>query len=87
MSNLLIEHNSDLPYEEYLHRNEDNLRIEYLPVGSPEFNTTEECWKHGKYDLSSNYYPSFQSLRHVVSLYYRTKRDNFIKKYLLRSTN
>jgi transposase len=74
--------------KKYLQRNEDSLKIEYLPVGSPEFNAVEECWKQGKYDLLSNYYPNFQSLRNMISQYYRTKRFGLdIKKYLLRSTN
>ena len=75
--------------QEYLHRNEDSMKIEYFPVGSPaEFNAVEECWKQGKYNLLSNYYPNFQSLRHMISQYYRTRRFNLdIKRYLLRSTN
>jgi transposase len=42
--------------KEYLQRNMDNLRIEYFPVGSPEFNPVEECWKQCKYNVLSNYY-------------------------------
>lgn len=38
--------------QKYLKRNGDNLRIEYFPVGSPEFNAVEECWKQGKYNRS-----------------------------------
>jgi hypothetical protein len=38
--------------QEYLHRNGDSVKIEYFPVGSPEFNAIiEECWKQGKYNL------------------------------------
>ena len=74
--------------QEYLQRNEDSMKIEYFPVSSPEFNAIEECWKQGKYNLLSNYYPNFQSLRHMISRYYRTRRFNLdVKKYLLRSTN
>ena len=74
--------------QEYLQRNGDNLRIEYFPVGSPEFNAIEECWNQGKYNLLSNYYPNFQSLKHIITRYYRTRRfDLDIKKYLLRSMN
>ena len=36
---------------EYLQRNMDNVRVEYFPVGSPEFNAVEECWRQGKYTL------------------------------------
>ena len=74
--------------QKYIQKNEDDIKIEYFPVGSPEFNAIEECWKQGKYNLLSNYYPNFQSLRHMISRYYRTKRFHLdIKKYLLRSTH
>ncbi len=74
--------------KEYLKWNVANIIVEYFPVGSPEFNAVEECWKQGKYSVLSNYYPNFQSLRHMISQYYRTRRFNLdIKKYLLRSTN
>ena len=73
---------------EYLQRNEDDIRVEYFPAGSPEFNAVEECWRQGKYNLLSDYYPDFQSLKDIVSRYYRTRRFNLdIKKYLLRSMN
>ncbi len=25
--------------------------VEYFPVGSPEFNAVEECWRQGKYNI------------------------------------
>jgi transposase len=38
--------------KKYLQRNKDIMRIEYLPVGSPEFNAVvEECWRQGKYNI------------------------------------
>ena len=74
--------------KECLERNEDNIRVEYFPVGSPKFNAVEECWRQGKYNLLSDYYPNFQSLKDTISQYYRTKRFNLdIKKYLMRSMN
>ena len=73
---------------EYLQRNVDNVMVEYFPVGSPEFNAVEECWRQGKYTLLSEHHPNFQSLKQVISNYYRTRRFTLdIKKYLLRSTN
>ena len=73
---------------EYLQRNVDNVRVEYFPVGSPQLNAVEECWRQGKYSVLSDYCPSFQSLKQAISNYYRTRRFNLdIKKYLLRSTN
>ena len=72
---------------EYLQRNVDNVRVEYFPVGSPEFNAVEECWRQGKHNLFQTI-PNFQSLKQVISNYYRTRRFNLdIKKYLLRSMN
>ena len=29
----------------YLDANKDTIRLEYFPVGSPEFNAVEECWR------------------------------------------
>ena len=36
----------------FLDSNKDTIRLEYFPVGSPEFNAVEECWRQGKYQLS-----------------------------------
>src|SRR6476469_4843386 len=63
--------------QEYPHRHEDGIKIEYLPVvGSPEFNAVEECWRQGKHNILSNYYSCFSHLKQVISQYYRTKRFN-----------
>ncbi|MER5176726.1 MAG: transposase [Candidatus Nitrosocosmicus sp.] len=81
------QHRSKL-VQQYLQINRDNVKIEYFPVGSPEFNAVEECWRQGKYNILSDYYPNFQSLKHMIARYYRTRRFNLdIKKYLSRSTN
>jgi hypothetical protein len=64
------------------------MKIEYFPVGSPQLNAVEECWRQGKYEILSDYYSSFSQLKQTISQYYRTTRFNLdIKKYLLRSTN
>jgi transposase len=75
--------------EEYLRRNiEEAIKIEYFPVGSPQLNAVEECWRQGKYNILSNYYSNFLRIKQVISHYYRTRRFNLdIKKYLFRSTN
>ena len=74
--------------KEYLQRNERTIRIEYFPVGSPYLNAVEECWRQGKCNILSNYYPDFSNIKQAISRYYRTKRFNLdIKKYLFRSTN
>ena len=72
----------------FLAQNKDTLRLEYFPVGSPEFNAVEECWRQGKYQILSTYYPLFDFLKDTISYYYRTTRFNLdIVKYLKRSTN
>ena len=72
----------------YLDVNKDTMRVEYFPVGSPEFNGVEECWRQGKYHILSTYYPLFDFLKDTISYYYRTTRFNLdIVKYLKRSTN
>jgi transposase len=72
----------------YLDANKDTIRLEYFPIGSPEFNSVEECWRQGKYYILSNYYSNFKNLKYTITKYYRTKRFQLdITKYLLRSTN
>ncbi len=36
--------------KEYVDENDDVI-LEWLPKGSPQFNAVEECWKQEKYDL------------------------------------
>ena len=57
------------------------MKIEFFPVGSPEFNAVEECWRQGKYNVLSNYYSSFSQLKQAISQYYRIRKFNLdIKK-------
>ena len=73
--------------KEYLQGNLETIRTEYFPVGSPEFNAVEECWRQGKCSILSNCHYGFPHLKEAISQYYRTRRFNLdIKKYLLRST-
>ncbi len=70
----------------FLNSNTDNIRLEYLPVGSPEFNAVEECWRQGKYHILSTYYPLFDNLKDTISYYYRTTRFKLdIVMYLMRT--
>src|SRR2546423_2030749 len=73
----------------YLERNNNLMTVEYLPKGSPELSAVEECWRQGKDDLVSKYYPRCTNLKDAITNYYRTKRFNLnILKYLMReSTN
>jgi len=69
----------------YLQRNRRNLRVRWFPIGSPEFNVIEECWRQLDNDLvASTYYPSFPNLKVVIASYLRTRRFNLdMRRYLL----
>ena len=70
---------------EFLDANKGTIRLEYFPVGSPEFDAVEECWRQGKYHILSTYYSTFDFLKDTISYYYRTTRFNLdIVKYLMR---
>ena len=72
----------------FLAENRDTIRLEYFPVGSPEFNAVEECWRQGKYNILSAYYPLFDDLKYNICCYYRTTRFNLdIVKYLMRTVD
>lgn len=74
--------------KQYLAQHKDSIRLEYLPVGCPEFNAIEECWRQGKYSILSCYYSTFDSLKDAISSYYRRRRFNLdVIKYLTRSTD
>jgi transposase len=74
--------------KKFLAENKDTIRLEYFPVGSPEFNAVEECWRQGRYYILSNYYSNFKNLKYTITRYYRSKRFQLdITKYLLRSTD
>ena len=52
-------------------RENKNIKIIYLPKGSPFLNAMEECWHRGKRVLLvSEYYKTFLEMHQAVSLYY-----------------
>ena len=56
-------------------RENKNIRIIYLPKGSPYLNAVEECWRQGKpVLLVSEYYRTFADMCNAVITYYRTVR-------------
>ncbi|MGD1837020.1 MAG: transposase [Nitrososphaeraceae archaeon] len=70
----------------YVSENKDKIKLEYLPVGCLEFNATEECWRQGKYNIISCYYPTFDYLKYAISSYYRNRKFNLdVIKYFTRS--
>jgi transposase len=40
----------------YLKENRKTVRVRWFPVGSPELNVMEECWRQGEKDLSASHY-------------------------------
>ena len=56
-------------------RENKNVRIIYLPKGSPHLNAVEECWRQGKrIRLVSVYYRTFADMCNAIITYYRTVR-------------
>jgi transposase len=45
------QHYRSIKVRKRLEENKMNMKVEYLPKGSPEFNAVEECWRQGKDDL------------------------------------
>jgi transposase len=81
-----VQHRSSIMVRKHLEENKKDIRVEYLPKGSPNYNAVEECWRQGKEDLLvSKYYPKFPNLKSAIANYYRTKRFKLdITKYLFR---
>ena len=69
-----------------LSRENKEIKIIYLPKGSPYLNAVEECWRRAKRALLvSKHYKTKQNTRHSISEYFRTVRHSLdIKKYLVR---
>ena len=69
-------------------RKSKNVKIMYLPKGSPYLNAVEECWRQGKRRLLvSKYYRTFSDMYMAISTYYRTARFNLeLIKYVNKKT-
>ena len=69
----------------YIQHNKD-VKLIYLPKGSPYLNPVEECWRRAKQEIMvSRYYPSKKVLKDTLSNYFRTIRFNLdMWKYLKR---
>ena len=76
------QHYRSIKVRKHLEENKMNMKVEYLPKGSHEFNAVEECWRQGKDDLLiSKYYSILYNTKHA-----RIKRFKLdIAKYLLRN--
>ena len=71
---------------EDLLRENNEIKIIYLPKGLPYLNAVEECWHRAKQALLvSKYYKTKYDMQHSISEYLRTIRHSLdIKKYLAR---
>ena len=67
-------------------RENKNIKIIYLPKGSPFLNPVEECWHQGKRILLvSEYYRRVADMQNAISKYYRTARFHLdLLKYIYR---
>ena len=79
------QHSRSAKVQGYLHKSRATLRVRWFPIGCPEFNVMEECWRQTDNDLlASRYYPSFPDLKTTIADYLRTRRFNLdMRKYLL----
>ncbi len=72
--------------KEYLASNPD-IKLIWLPKGSPHLNMIEQCWKTSKHSLLvSEYYAMFAIMNDAVSKYFRiTKFKLDIINYVFRN--
>ena len=72
--------------KEYLAKNPD-VKLIWLPKGSPYLNMIEQCWKISKHVLLvSEYYSMVSVMNDVVSQYFRTTKFKLdVTNYILRN--
>jgi len=72
--------------KEFLMKNPD-VKLIWLPKGSPYLNMIEQCWKISKHVLLvSEYYAMFSVMHNVVSQYFRTTKFKLdIVNYIFRN--
>ncbi len=72
--------------KEFLMKNPD-VKLIWLPKGSPYLNMIEQCWKISKYTLLvSEYYAMFSVMHDAVSQYFRTTKFKLdIVNYIFRN--
>ncbi len=72
--------------KEFLMKNPD-VKLIWLPKGSPYLNMIEQCWKISKHVLLvSEYYAMFSVMHNVVSQYFRTTKFKLdVTNYIFRN--
>jgi transposase len=64
------QHRGSTMIRRHLEENKQDIKVEYLPKGSPGYNAVKECWRQGKEDLLvSKYYPKFPNLKSAIANY------------------
>ncbi len=68
----------------YLKKYRESIRVRWFPIGFPEANPVEECWRQGKDTVLGSILPqSLEDLKRQTTKYYRTKRFKLdLFKYL-----
>ncbi len=71
---------------DFVSQNKD-VRMLYLPTATPELSAIEEYWHQAKRDiLVSEYYATFENMRHVLSQYIRTSGPRLdVMRYIGRN--
>ena len=72
---------------DFVSQNKD-VKMLYLPTATPELSAIEEYWHQAKRDvLVSEYYATFERMRHVLSQYIRTSGPRLdVMKYVCRKS-
>ncbi len=70
-------------------KNNKNVKLAYLPRGSPHLSMMEEIWRQCKHDnVQSEFYESIHEMRYTVMEYLRThKFDLDMYRYFARTIN
>jgi hypothetical protein len=69
-------------------RENKDIKLIYLPVGSPELNSAETLWFKGKKAITPKHHLELKDLQNDVSEFYRTTRFKIdIYKYIYRKTH
>ena len=74
--------------KKYLRKNKD-VKLAYLPKGSPHLSMIEEIWRQCKHEnIESEFYESIHEMRYMVMEYFRTHRFNLdMYQYFARTIN
>ncbi len=74
--------------KKYLRKNKD-VKLAYLPRGSPHLSMIEEIWRQCKHvNVESEFYESIHEMRYMVMEYFRTHRFNLnMYQYFVRTIN